>query len=197
MDFLSFFKDRWNTILQVAVILTLIISEFTIPPQFKNGLIEDQVNFASLAKFLTIGLLLLVLIPAYLFKSKKMVWIWWVGAVLTLGVALAAYFHYNDYVNVHSVVDEDAGSRIIVGDSVVPQAKIALDSFTRAHPNAVLTKAQWVQGLGGADKVFDGNQIMSYSHHIVYSYLITVICFSLFVICGIQALYIVSATKES
>src|SRR5437879_5621234 len=116
MDIHELIKDKWNSILQIALVIVLLISKFTIPPQFNNDLLQSQIDFISFANFLVAALLLLIIVPAQFFKQKKHTWFWWTGAVVFIIAGVFFYFRYNSNVNTWSVFDDDARSRVVIGN---------------------------------------------------------------------------------
>lgn len=192
MELIQFVKDKWNAVLQIALITVLLISKFTIPPQFDNDLLESQVDFISFSKFLVAALLLIVLVPAQFYKQRKHIWFWWLTALAFLIVGIYYYFQYNDKVNTYTVFDKDAKSRVVIGNTLLPAAKDNLSLYSKKHGGDVLLPAEWIEGLGGPEKVWPKDEIRAHAKQIVLNYIITILCLSAFIVSGIQAVYITS-----
>jgi hypothetical protein len=192
MKFLEYIKSTWNIVLDVAVILGTVIGGFTIPPHFNNRLIEDQVDFSNFSRFIIAAILLILLLPAHYFKRKKDSLKWWVTSVVAIIAAIILYLNYNSYTNEHSEWDDTSRERIVVGQTLLPGAKAAVDSFELRHPGVKLSKKDMVQGLGGAERVWPRTELVNITQNIVIRYLLTVILFASFVICVIQSIYIIS-----
>jgi hypothetical protein len=189
MNFLSFLKKRWNTVLQIAFILVMIISKFTIPPNFDNDLVENQIDFISFSKFIVAAIILLLLLPAHYLRSKENGWVWWFISLITIILGIYFLFSYNRVVNKNSVYVHDYKARTVTGNEYTPEAKTAIATFSKNHPSDVLSKEDLIQGTGGPEHVWYKEDIMRNSETIIYHYLSTVICFAIFIVCAIQAVY--------
>jgi len=179
-----------------AIAVVTLLSDFVIPPNISITEVEGLINMTSLTRFIVAACTLLMLVPLALFKKKKFLWHWWSAAIVTLFLGTGLFFCYNNYVSDHSTYNPAAFQRVVIGKTLLPLARKAIDSL-RVNQHVDLTDQEKVLTLGQPDKIWMEKEIREASIGIMKFYLALVLVLSFFLIFATQATYCLSAKDSS
>lgn len=188
MDFLAFVKQRWNIVLGVSLAIVTVIAEFIVRPQISYSFPVGQVNYDSLAKFMVAGFILILLVPCSIYKGKKYTWHWWIIAIVMFVTAITLFFYYNKAVNRVTAYNEYANERAIIGETLTPKAREAVD-LAREKEGVELSASDMLETLGRPRDIWRADKLESNSRYVIALYLTTLASFALFVLFSIQAVY--------
>ena len=195
--FLKLFKKRWNLVIPIAVIIIALISRFTVPVFEPQSLYDNQ-NYTAYSKFIVAGILALSLVPCYFFNNKKHVWVWWALAFIMLVTGIMLNINYNNYKgNIVLNPGEFEYGKLVKGDDYLPEVKKIRNSYKQSN-NSYPTDKELVAGFGGDHlQVWSKKEILSNTTSIIIRYMGVLICFTLFIIFSIQALYCLDQPQKT
>lgn len=196
--FLKFFIKKWNLVIPIVIIITALISRFTVPPAFEPQSLYDDQNYTAYSKFTVAGILALSLVPCYFFNNKKHVWVWWIPAFIMLVTGIILNINYNNYkANVVLNPVEFEYGKLVKGDDYLPEVQKIRNSYKQSNGSYPTDKGL-VAGFGGDhSRVWPKKEILSNTTSIIIRYMGMLVCFTLFIIFSIQALYCLEQPKET
>lgn len=189
MEIFSFFKEKWNLVLEFSLAVVVVVSEIVVPPNISFSFAESEVNYEVLSKFIVAGTILLTMIPCLLNNKRKHMRWWWIAAIVSFVLSIVLFFGYNRLLNEVSAYNSYAEERVIIGDKLRPIAQRAVDSVKRVDNLDELTDSDLVERLGEPTDIWPKREIEKNSRLVILCYMMTVILFSLFILFSIQALY--------
>src|SRR5688500_4228533 len=101
MDFVAFFKDKWVILIEAVTILVLFLTDIMVPPEVSSSLSASDFSAISMARYLILGVVLLLLLPFELFKKRRQAKWYWFSAILFFVLSIAALLLYNNRYQQH------------------------------------------------------------------------------------------------
>lgn len=189
MDFLQFFKSRWNIVIGIALAIAVVVTDFLVAPSFSVGMPIERSNFSSLAKFVVAGLILLLLLPCAIYNERKHMWYWWSLAILFFSSGFLLFFYYNSLQQSKTAYNEFSGQYVIIGESLTPLAQRAVDSVKSTDGIEINSPSEMLATLGAPEDIWKKEEINSNAALLVRVYLFTLASFTLFILFSMQAAY--------
>lgn len=173
-------KKYWGVVAQAGLWVMNIVAGFVLPPTL--GVPAEEQAILSLAQFIVNILLGLILVLTIKFQ-KKSHWRWWFGAcMLSLVLAVIAYFAYMQRRNVCTC--EYYSTIVLIGTEPRNEA-------WRNVPCSLLIR----QATGNAYDVWTAESIHSCRICLGVNYIVTVPLFVIGLITMLQAIYITEKHK--
>lgn len=189
MEFLEYFKNKWNLVLGVSLAIVVVVTDFLVPPEFSVGMAIARSNFSSLAKFVVAGLLLIILVPCSIFNKRKHTWYWWTLAIILFLSAFIVFFRYQTLLDHKTAYDEFSEQQVIIGDHLTSFALRAVDSVKKTDGIYQLSPSEMLATLGPPTSIWPKQEIELNARKLVINYLFSLALFSLFVLFAIQATF--------
>lgn len=185
----NFFSKYWNLLSNIAIGLIAVISGFAIPPKINAHILQDDINYEMMCKFVLAGILGLFLLLCNHFKAKKYTLKWAIASIVVLIVSLYIHGRYNSYYNSHTTLHEEAQTKVITGDHYLPVAVRAIDIYKSKHGGIEPAKKEIVSSLNYPEGIWSNNELGRVYGNIVILYMAQVILFSLFAFFVVQSIY--------
>ncbi len=148
MKFLTFLKEQWNLIASISVAIVIFLTKIIIPPKISLFSAAGEIDYSSLAQFIVIATILILLYPFAIFKTKKDGKYWWSSSVISLAVGVFLFISYVNLTNQKTGYNKYSHTRKIIGNHLLPFAKIGLDSIKVLEKLDTVTPDQIVMLLG-------------------------------------------------
>jgi hypothetical protein len=188
MDILDFIKDKWNIVLGISLAIVVVITDFIIHPKINLSLAAGQVNFDTFSKFIVAAVILLLLVPANIFRSKRYKYSWWTLAIFTFVLSIYLFFYYNSYMDEVSV-ETDLMGREIVGVHLTNMGQKDFENAKKID-GFEYSKKQMIESFGiPPSEIWLPSEVHRNSRNAILLYLVTIMSFALFILFSIQAIY--------
>ena len=188
MDILDFIKDKWNIASGISLAIVVVITDFIIHPKINLSLAAGQVNFDTLSKFIVAAVILLLLVPANVFRSKRYKYWWWTLAIFTFVLSIFLFFYYNTYMDKVSV-ESDLMGREIIGERLTPIGQKDFE-YAKEKDGIDYTPKQMIESFGiPPSEIWLASEVQRNSRNVILLYLGTLMSFALFILFSIQAIY--------
>lgn len=169
----------------------------TVPIFEPRSLYEDQ-NFTTYSKFILAAFFALSIMLCYFLNSKKNVSAWWLLAFIMLVAGIIFNINYNKLEGIMVLNTGEYGyGKLVRGDNYFPEVQKIRESYKQSN-NVYPADIDLVAGLGGNHlKVWPKTQILSNSNSIVFLYSCMFLCFTLFAIFSMQAVWFLFQKQKS
>jgi len=195
MKFIDFFRARWNILLNLSLSVVTLLTSFVIPPRISLVVIEGSISYTVWARFVVISVILVLTYPCMKFNKPKNGVYWWGAGLIILCLALIFYFDYNRFSDTKTAFFEETNRREVLGDHLLPFARVAVDSQKREAHLDTITPDRLLESLGRPPDIWPEYEIARNSVILSQKYLICILLFTLFLIVVIQSVYCISAKK--
>src|SRR6185312_10233599 len=132
MDFATFFKKQWVLLLNVAALLVLFLTDIVKPPNISNSLSAANLNIINIAKFIVLGVLLILMLPIEMFKEKMFAFWYWLFSIFFFCLSLACLWIYSSNYSKYTAYNSFKNQQLIIGNKYMPEAQNAIDSIKRS-----------------------------------------------------------------
>lgn len=195
MDFAAFLKDKWVILLEAVTILVLFLTDVMVPPEISGSLSASDLNTIGMARYLILGIVLLLLAPFELYKKRRHAKWYWMAALLFFGLSMAALLLYNNAYQKHTAYNGIHKERYIIGNSYLPEAKVMIDTWSEKNKGAKITPRIVLEGFDEPEQAWPVEEIEANARTLVTRYLLIIFCATLFIVCGMQAVRCINERK--
>ncbi|MGC4035702.1 MAG: hypothetical protein QM764_07045 [Chitinophagaceae bacterium] len=191
MKIVDFFKNHLTSIWSLSLAIFVLLSDFIIPPNIDLNTAEGEIDYVMLSKFIVCGIVLVLIVPFYIYNKKRHVRIWLILSVSFLIISLGLLLVYFDIRNEVTTYDRYKQKRFVSGNTLLPIVQKAVDSL-KSIDNRILSRQAILESAGSPGDIWPFIEIERNSRRLLLVYVTTFACFSLFLLFGLQSTYCVT-----